>query len=173
MCFALGIASSLPSSKLKSAHIMCGVFPNLAVYCVTAPHSWELILGGPNMPYTTCKFSMDLPRAYARWTCSHLVEYHKAWASSSSYLVLATFMAMPGLYRTLCVCLGGRNWSGVEPPLLLQPRLPHGLPCVISSQVLACGQWPAALSQCSRPCLPSCGIRALGSGLYRLGHFAA
>ena len=72
---------------------------------------------------------------------------------------------------------GGRNWSGVEPPLSLQPRLPHGLPCVISSQVRACGQWPAALSQCSSPCLPGwgqgCGIRALGSGLYRLGHFAA
>ena len=67
----------------------------------------------------------------------------------------------------------GRNWSGVEPPLSLQPRLPHGLHCVISSQVRACGQWPAALSQCSSPCLPGWGqgfgIRALGSGLYRLG----
>ena len=72
---------------------------------------------------------------------------------------------------------GGRNRSGVEPPLSLQPRLPHGLHRVISSQVRACGQWPAALSQCSSPCLPGwgqgCGIRALGSGLYRLGHFAA
>ena len=71
----------------------------------------------------------------------------------------------------------GCNWSGVEPSLSLQPRLPHGLPCVISSQVRACGQWPVALSQCSSPSLPGwgqgCGIRALGSGLYRLGHFAA
>ena len=62
----------------------------------------------------------------------------------------------------------GRNRSGVEPPLSLQPRLPHGLPCVISSQVWACGHRPAALSQSSSPCLPGwgqgCGIRALGSG---------
>ena len=68
---------------------------------------------------------------------------------------------------------GGRNWSGVEPPLSLQPRLPHGLHRVTSCQVRACGQWPAALSQCSSPCLPGwgqgCGIRAVGSGLYRPG----
>ena len=75
-CEQLFAHPSIP--KLKSAQIMCGAFPNLAVYCVAAPHSRELTLGCPNAAYTTCKFKMDLPRAYARCTCSHRVEYHKS-----------------------------------------------------------------------------------------------
>ena len=65
--------------------------------------------------------------------------------------------------------LQGRNRSGVDPPLSLQPRLPHGLPCAISSQVRACGQWPAALSQCSSPCLPGWGQGLQGGGGFTPG----
>ena len=62
----------------------------------------------------------------------------------------------------------GRNWSGVEPPLSLQPRLPHGLPCAFSSQ---CGLVASGLLHCPRVPVPAslAGVRALGSGPYRLG----
>ena len=41
----------------------------------------------------------------------------------------------------------GHNWSGVEPPLSLQPRLPHGLPCASSSQ---CGLVASGLLHCPK-----------------------
>ena len=52
----------------------------------------------------------------------------------------------------------------MEPPLSLQPRLPHGLPCVISSQVWACGQWPACVVPVFQSLPPW-----LGSGLWDQG----
>ena len=68
----------------------------------------------------------------------------------------------------MCVC---RNWSGVEPPLSLQPRLPHGFPCVINSQ---CGLVASGLLHC--PSVPGpaslAGVRAVGSGLWVLGFIA-
>ena len=33
----------------------------------------------------------------------------------------------------------GRNWSGVDPPMSLQPRLPHGIHCYLSSLVVGGG----------------------------------
>ena len=71
--------------------------------------------------------------------------------------------------RVQCLRNAG-NWGelgGVEPPLSLQPRLPHGLPCVIGSQVRACGQWPA----CIVPVFPSLPPW-LGSGLWDQGFIA-
>ena len=48
---------------------------------------------------------------------------------------------------------GGHKWSGAEPPLSPAPR-----PSLRNQfSVRACGQWPAALSQCSSPCLPGWG----------------
>jgi hypothetical protein len=59
---------------------------------------------------------------------------------------------------------GGRHWSGVEPPLSLQPRLPHGLHCVLSSQcgLLAIGLVHVPLFQSLPPWLGS-GPWILGS----------
>ena len=59
---------------------------------------------------------------------------------------------------------GSCNSAGVDPPLSLQPRLPHGLPCVISSQCGRVASGLPALSQCSSPCLPG-----WGSGLWVQG----
>ena len=42
---------------------------------------------------------------------------------------------------------GARSWSGVELPLSLQPRLPHGLPCIISPQ---CGLVASGLLHCPK-----------------------
>ena len=60
---------------------------------------------------------------------------------------------------------GGHNWSGVDPPLSLQPRLPYGLPCVISSQ---CGLVASGLLHCPRVPVPPW----LGSGLRVQGFIA-
>ena len=66
---------------------------------------------------------------------------------------------------------GGGNWSGVDPLLSLQPRLPHGLHCSLSSSHVRPTSGLACVPNSSRSLPPWLGseLWASGSGLYRLG----
>ena len=65
----------------------------------------------------------------------------------------------------------GRNWSGVDPPLSLQPRLPHGLHCSLSSLRVRPATGLACVPNSSRSLPPWLGseLWVSGSRLYRLG----
>ena len=73
--------------------------------------------------------------------------------------------------RLLCVlgtghdCGGceGRNWSGVDPPLSLQPRLPHGLHCCRSSLCALSAIGLVRGPKGPNPYLRGLGVRAVGS----------
>ena len=67
----------------------------------------------------------------------------------------------------------GRNWSGVDPPLSLQPRLPHGLHCFLSSLLVfvAIGPLCSPFVSFSLPRWLGFGIWVPGFWALSPGHF--
>ena len=69
-------------------------------------------------------------------------------------------------------CAWGRNWSGMDPPLSLQPRLPHGHHCFLSSShvLVAIGPLCSPFVSLSLPPWLGFGVWAPGFWALSPGH---
>ena len=130
-------------------------------------HLSRCVLAGPGVQ----SYATSGGRWMDRPPCTKLKETGGS-ATSSNHLPNLLWGHLRGAFPSNA-SLNGRNGSGVEPPLLLQPRLPHGLHCSLSVHHMFVP--PVALlvfQTVPCPCLPgwgqSCGPQVLGFTV--LGH---